>query len=72
MFSIEYWFRCLDLDGDGLLSLYEMEYFYNGVKSKMDQHNIDAMHFEDVVCNVCSPAITLSSFLFSFISYIWY
>uniref|UniRef100_A0A0N5D5F2 EF-hand domain-containing protein n=1 Tax=Thelazia callipaeda TaxID=103827 RepID=A0A0N5D5F2_THECL len=49
--SIEYWFRCLDLDGDGLISLYEMEYFYNGVKSKMDQHNIDSMRFDDVVCN---------------------
>lgn len=26
--SIEYWFRCLDLDGDGYLSLFELEYFY--------------------------------------------
>ncbi|VDM36567.1 unnamed protein product [Toxocara canis] len=50
--SIEYWFRILDLDGDGFLSLYEMEYFYNGVKSKMDQHNIDSMRFDDVVCNL--------------------
>ncbi|VDN56905.1 unnamed protein product [Dracunculus medinensis] len=50
--SIEYWFRCLDLDGDGLISLYEMEYFYNGVKSKMDQHHIDSMRFDDVVCNL--------------------
>uniref|UniRef100_A0A914SC68 EF-hand domain-containing protein n=1 Tax=Parascaris equorum TaxID=6256 RepID=A0A914SC68_PAREQ len=53
-FSIEYWFRVLDLDGDGFLSLYEMEYFYNGVKSKMDQHNIDSMRFDDVVCNIYS------------------
>lgn len=51
-YSVEYWFRCLDLDGDGLLSMYEMEYFYNGVKNKMDQHNIDSMRFDDVVCNV--------------------
>lgn len=52
VYSVEYWFRCLDLDGDGLLSMYEMEYFYNGVKSKMDQHNIDSMRFDDVLCNV--------------------
>jgi len=26
--SVEYWFRCIDLDGDGQISLYEMEYFY--------------------------------------------
>ncbi|VDK89465.1 unnamed protein product [Litomosoides sigmodontis] len=50
--SVEYWFRCLDLDGDGLLSMYEMEYFYNGVKNKMDQHNIDSMRFDDVLCNL--------------------
>uniref|UniRef100_A0A8R1XR96 EF-hand domain-containing protein n=1 Tax=Onchocerca volvulus TaxID=6282 RepID=A0A8R1XR96_ONCVO len=50
--SIEYWFRCLDLDGDGVLSMYEMEYFYNGVKNKMDQHNIDSMRFDDVICNL--------------------
>lgn len=28
-FSIEYWFRILDLDGDGRISLLEMETFYN-------------------------------------------
>uniref|UniRef100_A0A915DY59 EF-hand domain-containing protein n=1 Tax=Ditylenchus dipsaci TaxID=166011 RepID=A0A915DY59_9BILA len=41
--SIEYWFRCVDLDGDGVISLYEMEYFYA----------------EDVICNLLdsvSPA----------------
>ncbi|CAG8686836.1 10125_t:CDS:2, partial [Dentiscutata heterogama] len=26
--SIEYWFRCLDNDGDGVLSVYELEWFY--------------------------------------------
>ena len=27
-FSIEYWFRCMDLDGDGIISMYEMDYCY--------------------------------------------
>lgn len=26
--SIDYWFRCIDLDGDGVITLFEMEYFY--------------------------------------------
>ncbi|RKP01882.1 hypothetical protein CXG81DRAFT_11441, partial [Caulochytrium protostelioides] len=26
--SIEFWFRCLDLDGDGQISLYELEHFW--------------------------------------------
>lgn len=33
--SIEYWFRCLDLDGDGFLSLYELEYFYEEQVTKL-------------------------------------
>lgn len=59
---MEYWFRCLDLDGDGLLSMYEMEYFYNGVKNKMDQHNIDSMRFDDVLCNVSVLKILTGKF----------
>jgi hypothetical protein len=50
--SIEYWFRCLDLDGDGFISLYEMEYFYADVQRKMEAYGIDTMKFEDVACNV--------------------
>uniref|UniRef100_A0A1I8EMV2 EF-hand domain-containing protein n=2 Tax=Wuchereria bancrofti TaxID=6293 RepID=A0A1I8EMV2_WUCBA len=53
--SVEYWFRCLDLDGDGVLSMYEMEYFYNGIKNKMDQHNIDSMRFDDVLLDLIRP-----------------
>lgn len=30
--SLEYWFRCVDLDGDGQISLYEMEYFYEVIE----------------------------------------
>ncbi|KAI8872128.1 hypothetical protein GQ42DRAFT_119820, partial [Ramicandelaber brevisporus] len=26
--AIEYWFRCLDLDGDGTLTAWELNYFY--------------------------------------------
>jgi len=26
--SVDYWFRCLDIDGDGYLSAYELEYFW--------------------------------------------
>ena len=26
--AIEYWFRIMDLDGDGFISLFELEYFY--------------------------------------------
>ncbi|XP_028401292.1 serine/threonine-protein phosphatase 2A regulatory subunit B'' subunit beta-like [Dendronephthya gigantea] len=50
--SIEYWFRCMDLDGDGIISLYELEYFYEDQVAKMEALGIEAMSFEDCICSV--------------------
>ncbi len=50
--SIEYWFRCLDLDGDGVLSLYELQYFYTEIARKMENMGIESMKFDDVACQV--------------------
>ena len=50
--SIEYWFRCMDLDGDGVLSMYELEYFYMEQASKMEALGIETMVFEDCLCQV--------------------
>lgn len=50
--SIEYWFRCMDLDGDGVLSMYELEYFYTEQISKMDVLGIETMLFEDCLCQM--------------------
>ncbi|KAI6205060.1 hypothetical protein M3Y94_00749800 [Aphelenchoides besseyi] len=50
--SQEYWFRILDLDGDGVISLYEMEYFYREIERKLIQHNFDTLSFQDVACNL--------------------
>lgn len=50
--SIEYWFRTMDLDGDGVLSLYEMEYFYEEQMHKMEAIGIEKLHFEDCLCQM--------------------
>jgi len=50
--SIEYWFRCMDLDGDGAISMYEMEYFYEEQMRKLEQLDIEPLPFEDCVCQV--------------------
>lgn len=50
--SIEYWFRCMDLDGDGILSMYELEYFYTEQVSKMEALGIETMVFEDCLCQM--------------------
>ncbi|XP_051840574.1 serine/threonine-protein phosphatase 2A regulatory subunit B'' subunit beta isoform X1 [Antechinus flavipes] len=50
--SIEYWFRCMDLDGDGTLSMYELEYFYEEQCQKLDNMAIEPLPFEDCLCQM--------------------
>lgn len=50
--SIEYWFRCMDLDGDGVLSLYELEYFYKEQMQRLDARAIEPLPLEDCVCQM--------------------
>ena len=42
----------MDVDGDGVLSMYELEYFYTEQVSKMDALGIETMVFQDCLCQV--------------------
>ena len=57
--SIEYWFRCMDLDGDGYLSMFELEYFYSEQVRRMDAMGIEALPFNDALCQVSQSAHSL-------------
>jgi serine/threonine-protein phosphatase 2A regulatory subunit B'' len=88
IYSIEYWFRCLDVDGDGLISLYEMEYFYRDIERKLEARNMETLGFNDVICNLLDlvapkngPSVTLNDlkkcglahrFFNTFVNYIKY
>ena len=50
--AIEYWFRCMDLDGDGLLSMYELEFFYEEQLQRMEQLGIETLPYDDCLCQV--------------------
>ncbi|KAI5621216.1 serine/threonine-protein phosphatase 2A regulatory subunit B'' subunit beta isoform X1 [Silurus asotus] len=50
--SIEYWFRCMDLDGDGILSMYELQYFYQEQCQKLETMAIEPLPFEDCLCQM--------------------
>ncbi|XP_026888486.2 serine/threonine-protein phosphatase 2A regulatory subunit B'' subunit beta isoform X3 [Electrophorus electricus] len=50
--SIEYWFRCMDLDGDGVLSMYELQYFYQEQCHKLEAMAIEPLPFEDCLCQM--------------------
>merc|ERR1711971_1122340 len=50
--AIEYWFRCMDLDGDGVISMYELEYFYEEQLQRMEQLGIETLPFDDCLCQM--------------------
>ncbi|XP_017291911.1 serine/threonine-protein phosphatase 2A regulatory subunit B'' subunit alpha isoform X1 [Kryptolebias marmoratus] len=50
--SIEYWFRCMDADGDGILSMYELEYFYEEQCERMERMGIEPLPFQDLLCQM--------------------
>lgn len=65
--SIQYWFSCLDSDGDGYLSIYELENFYSEQIERLQRMNIDPIPFQDILCQILdivkpkdSTRITLS------------
>lgn len=50
--SVEYWFRLMDIDGDGYISMYEMEYFYYEQTKRLELMNIEALPFLDSACQI--------------------
>ncbi|KXS11229.1 hypothetical protein M427DRAFT_60803 [Gonapodya prolifera JEL478] len=58
--AIEYWFRCLDTDGDGMLSLHELKYFYDEQRERMYSGFAtfcnEVWSFPDFVCNLLDLA----------------
>ena len=45
-------YRCMDVDGDGVLSMYELEYFYEEQLQRMEQLGIETLPFDDCLCQV--------------------
>ncbi|XP_061700080.1 serine/threonine-protein phosphatase 2A regulatory subunit B'' subunit alpha isoform X2 [Syngnathoides biaculeatus] len=50
--SIEYWFRCMDVDGDGVLSMFELEFFYEEQCERMERTGIEPLPFQDLLCQM--------------------
>lgn len=50
--AVEYWFRCMDLDGDGVLSMYELEHFYDEQAQRMEAIGIETLPFKDCLCQM--------------------
>jgi len=50
--SIDYWFRCIDLDDDGVVSVFEMEHFYREQLYRMHCLNVEAISFVNLTCQL--------------------
>lgn len=42
----------MDLDGDGIISMYELEYFYEEQQHRMESIGIETLPFEDCLCQM--------------------
>jgi len=47
--ALEYWFQCIDLDGDGIITLFDMEYFYEEQIHRMECLGHEPITFVNVV-----------------------
>ncbi|KAA0189960.1 hypothetical protein HAZT_HAZT002974 [Hyalella azteca] len=43
---------CMDIDGDGFLSMYELEYFYEEQLQRMEALGIETLPFHDCLCQM--------------------
>ncbi|KAG0477748.1 hypothetical protein HPP92_012467 [Vanilla planifolia] len=50
--SLEYWFRCVDLDGNGILTPNEMQFFYEEQLHRMECIAQEPVLFEDILCQM--------------------
>lgn len=50
--AIDYWFRCVDMDGDGLITMYDMEFFYTEQLHRMECFGHEPVQIRDILCQL--------------------
>uniref|UniRef100_A0A2C9W9J5 EF-hand domain-containing protein n=1 Tax=Manihot esculenta TaxID=3983 RepID=A0A2C9W9J5_MANES len=50
--SLEYWFKCIDMDGNGILTSNEMQFFYEEQLHRMECMAQEPVLFEDILCQI--------------------
>lgn len=50
--SLQYWFKCVDLDGDGVLSPEELRHFYKVQLHRINSLDQEPVNFADVLCQM--------------------
>lgn len=44
----QYWFRCIDLDSTGVITIGDMKYFYQEQVERMERLGLDPIPFDDI------------------------
>jgi len=50
--SLTYWFRCVDIDGDGVIRPWEMEFFYEQQLQRLQSYGHEMIMFSDILCQI--------------------
>lgn len=50
--AIDYWFRCVDMDGDGMITMYDMEFFYREQLHRMQCFGHEPVKVRDILCQL--------------------
>lgn len=50
--AIDYWFRCVDQDGDGLITMFDMEFFYQEQLHRMECFGHEPVAIRDILCQL--------------------
>ncbi|KAJ8899496.1 hypothetical protein K2173_018470 [Erythroxylum novogranatense] len=50
--SLEFWFKCIDLDGNGIITPNEMQFFYEEQLHRMECMAQEPVLFEDILCQI--------------------
>lgn len=66
--AIDYWYRCIDMDGDGVITMYDMEFFYKEQLHRMESFGHEPVQIRDILCqlldmvkpNACPPHVKKS------------
>jgi len=50
--AIDYWFRCVDRDGDGVITMYDLEHFYSEQLHRMESLSHEPVQLIDILCQL--------------------
>lgn len=64
--SLRYWFDIVDIDGNGIITPYEMEYFYEEQVQRLESLNHEPILFVDLLCQMNDMIVPENEVNFTF------